>query len=871
MKNILTLLLTVLVNMVAFAQYQISGVVKDAETGETLIGANVLYGENLGVVTDFDGNYSFEVPNGKYKIVYSYVGYQSIEKNIEVRNASVVLNVNLNPDILDEVTLVADIAQERLTPVAFTSITPKKLQEELGGRDLPLVLNQTPGVFATQSGGGEGDARINIRGFKQENMAVMIDGIPVNDMENGAVYWSNWFGLDAITTRMQVQRGLSASKLSIPSVGGTINILTTNAENKEYFKVKQAISQFGKSTTSLGYNSGMSKKGWGFTGAFTYKKGDSYADNSAVEGFFAYGKVTKKWKKHIFSLSSFIAPQEHDQRSYKQRIATYDTEYAVNQGVDTSKYGSSFPLNLGRDYNRNWGYLERTRFNNDVERETLGEKKNFYMKPQFNFNHTYVVNESLKFNTALYLSIGRGGGTGLNSSLGASSYTEDGLINWQKFYDANAHGSFNKDGEFQKSTTFLEANRNDHNWYGLLSKVDYDLDDSWNLSGGLDLRSYEGHHYKEVYDLLGGDYYVDPSQGNKKLKVGDIFEFNNSVFVKWAGLFTQAEYKSGAFSSFVNLSGSHISFMKEDYYFNEKSGTKSKLGGTVKLGSNYNLNERENIFFNVGYLNKARPSSYIFNGYTTSFRDDTKNEVVKSIELGYHYGTEKISFNANAYYTVWNGKPLRNVRLDDDLDLILPGLDARHTGIELDGAYNISKKLKIEGMISLGDWIWTSKDVSVSEFDKQSRVITSSDKTFSFDGIHVGDAPQTQLAVSLSYKPIAGGYIRMKYGYSAKYYSDYSPQPRLESFEEDFKESEPWRIPNYSVVDLYLGYNFKYKTHKISWRFSMYNVFDTFYISDASNNAGFMLDGQVSNNDAASASVFLGAGRNFSTSIKLTF
>ncbi|MGB0869963.1 MAG: TonB-dependent receptor [Flavobacteriales bacterium] len=873
MKQIVTLLLTLFTGLVVLAQQKVSGVIQDAQTGETLIGANVVYGTNQGVVTDFDGRFEFTVKDGDYKLEISYVGYISQTKKIRVTGKPVTLKINLKQDVLDEVTLVADIAQERLTPVAFTSISPKKITEELGGRDLPLVLNQTPGVYATQSGGGDGDARINIRGFKQENMAVMIDGIPVNDMENGAVYWSNWFGLDAITSRMQVQRGLSASKLSIPSVGGTINILTTTVDSKEEFKVKQNINQFGKSTTALSYNSGLSDKGWSYSGVFTYKKGDNYVDNSEVEGFFAYGKITKKLKKHIISLSSFVAPQEHDQRSYKQRIATYSSEFAQDQGIDISKYNDVqyFNLNMGRNYNRNWGYVERTRYNSNVERETLSEKRNFYMKPQVNLNHTYIHNERLKFNTALYLSIGRGGGTGINSSVGAKHYTDEGLLNWQHFYDLNAKGVFNKDGDFQKSTTFLEANRNDHNWYGLLSKVDYDLDDSWNLSGGIDLRSYEGRHYKEVYDLLGGDYYIDPTQNNKKLRVGDKFEFDNSVFVKWAGVFGQAEYSSGNLSSFLNLSLSHISFKKEDYFLNyQESGTKSKFGGTIKTGANYNLDENSNVFFNVGYLNKARPSKYMFNGFTTQFRNDTDNEVVYSSELGYHYGSGKFSVNANAYYTVWDGKPVNNQRLDDGEFYVFPGIDARHMGIEVDGVYKLTKKFEVQGTVSLGDWIWTSENVTVDYFDQNAQTTTPTDLKFSVNDIHVGDSPQNQVGISLNYKPVKGGYIRLKYGYFAKYYSDFSPQPVFDDGETRYQAVEPWKIPNYSTVDLFLGYSFNIKKTRLSWNFSMYNIFDTFYISDAQNNAGFLLDTSA-NNDAESASVFFGAGRNFSTSIKLTF
>ena len=76
----------------------------------------------------------------------------------------------------------------------------------MGNQEFPEVLNTTPSVYATKSGGGFGDSKINIRGFAQENIAVMINGVPVNDMENGAVYWSNWAGLSDVTSAMQVQR-----------------------------------------------------------------------------------------------------------------------------------------------------------------------------------------------------------------------------------------------------------------------------------------------------------------------------------------------------------------------------------------------------------------------------------------------------------------------------------------------------------------------------------------------------------------------------------------------------------------------------------------------------------------------------------------
>ena len=93
--------------------------------------------------------------------------------------------------------------------------------------------------------GAFGDARVRLRGFQQENIAVLINGMPVNDMENGRVYWSNWAGLSDVTSAMQVQRGLGSAKLPIPSVGGTINIVTKSTDLAEGGKISATVGNDG--------------------------------------------------------------------------------------------------------------------------------------------------------------------------------------------------------------------------------------------------------------------------------------------------------------------------------------------------------------------------------------------------------------------------------------------------------------------------------------------------------------------------------------------------------------------------------------------------------------------------------------------------
>lgn len=195
------------------------------------------------VATNDLGAYELlNIPYGKYQLVFSLPLNDTLRYDIQLNQAAVVQNFSIRATQEErEVRVIGNLVRGQNVPVAVTKIDTKKINEELASRDLPMLLNGTAGVYATNQGGGDGDARINVRGFDQRNVGVMIDGVPVNDMENGAVYWSNWFGLDAITSQMQVQRGLGATKIAMPSIGGTINIITQGVGSKKRRKLQARI------------------------------------------------------------------------------------------------------------------------------------------------------------------------------------------------------------------------------------------------------------------------------------------------------------------------------------------------------------------------------------------------------------------------------------------------------------------------------------------------------------------------------------------------------------------------------------------------------------------------------------------------------
>jgi iron complex outermembrane receptor protein len=572
----------------------LSGTVRDGLSGETLPSAFVLWAnKEKGQAVDPSGKFSVSLPYGQYEFIITAVGYEEVKKTISITRKEYSIDFDLIQTLQKEVVISSDLAVGRTVPVAFSNIGLKRIEEELAGREMATLANTTPGTYATRAGGGDGDARVTIRGFSGNNVAVMLDGVPVNDMENGMVYWSNWFGLDLATQTTQIQRGLGASKLVIPAVGGTMNIITRGIDAKRSVRLRQEYAYGAFSRTSFAINSGRSKKGWAFSMAASFKTGDGWVDGTFTRGFFYYGKVEKVIGNHHLSLYGLGAPQEHGQRLRSEAIALYSAETASALGAPTTynpNPNSEVPIfNGGINYNPDVGYLTRYDFVNGQRtniqaQEQFNGRVNFYHKPQFSFKDVWTLNEKTFISTVAYASFGRGGGTRWNGNLSTNDYLPDGTVNMQGIFDTNvgsnpplfAGPNYNintlvSSTERYAVSNYVKASMNEHSWYGVLSTFNKKFNDKWNFAGGVDLRSYKGSHYRKIIDLMGADYiiartavnYNDP---NLVKREGDVIDFNNDAFIRWGGLFGQVEYQSEKISAFLSTSVATTGYNRVDYF-----------------------------------------------------------------------------------------------------------------------------------------------------------------------------------------------------------------------------------------------------------------------------------------------------------------
>ena len=882
-----------LVSAGLYAQGTVTGKIKDDMTGEALIGASVvLDGTTTGATTDMDGIFTLDLPSGTQKIVISYVGYENVVMDVDVANGE---TTSLGKIILQGkaigmagLEIIADRAKERQTPVAISNVSKKQLQENLGSRDLPLVMNNTPSVYATPQGGGAGDARINVRGFNQRNVAIMINGVPVNDMENGWVYWSNWDGVADATSSIQMQRGLSAINLATPSVGGTMNILTDPAAQKVGGSAKFEVGSGSFFKTTLSGNTGLINEKFAVSASVVKKVGTGVIDKTWTNAWAYYlGAAYNVNKNHRLELYVVGATQRHGQNLYKQNVAAYDHDFAKDLGVDDSTLISYPQADAGRLYNQNWGtvsesYSGQQSWNGKSPRDRynsgyLNERENYFHKPLANLNWYAQWSEKVSQFTTFYYSGGKGGGTG---TYGKIQYNYDGPSRTPDWDATIAH---NQDPEYGRQGIIRNSVNNQ--WtIGAISKVKVDFSEKFKMQFGVDWRTAKIDHFREVRDLLGlNSYYWDGNEfdtdADYEKGLGDKIAYYNTNTVDWLGGYAQAEYATEKFSVYGTAGYSMIKYNYLNHFKKGADGNELKAntnwigGGQIKGGANYNINEMFSIFANVGLISKVPIFDAVIDDGDGTVAQDPTNENFAAFEAGAIFQTidEKLKIKANYYYTKWNDRTLtRSVRVTEDETGIafIKGLDQLHQGLELEFNYRPVKVIGIGGIASFASWKYLN-DVS-AQIKTYDGGITSVDVNIYTKDLKVGDAPQTQIAGWLDIFPVKGLKLQFIVRHNSNHYADFNPANRTDETDRE----QVWLTPSYTVLDAHANYTLPLKGKLgVDLFFHAFNLANTLYVQDAVDNSaynGFYGYDNRFSHTVNSAEVFLGMPFNFNAGVRIS-
>ncbi len=858
----------------------------------------------------------------------NYLGKSKLSVVIALSAASVafaqsVKDTTKTKDI-DAVILkgVTDIAKDRKTPVAVSTIKSAQIIERLGNQELVEILNTTPSVYATKGSGGFGDSGITMRGFESKNIAVMVNGMPVNDMEGGSVYMSNWTGLADVTSTMQVQRGLGSSKLAIASVGGTLNFITRAADMKQGGVVRLGLGNNDFFKTSFAYNTGKSEKGWSSSFLMARQSGATYIENTDYEAytyFFALGYQPSK--KHNLQFMITSSPQWHDQRSYAPTIANY---IKYNPDHDGSPY---------RQYNSDFGY----RTDENGNRVAIANAMNYYAKPVIMLNWDWTISDKSTLSTVAYMSNGRGGGA---RNLGRVNNKN---INDASFVDAEGH--YNYDAIFAANaavtptigvagnTLVRTSSVNSHNWYGILMNFNHKINDNWNFSIGTDDRYYYGYHYYVLSDLYGAKGYTDNANknlasnnliyntynykkltwnpfGGKNAPMEDRANFSNDGEVLWYSGFGQVEYSNDKLSAFLQGSVSNQSYQRIDDFadltklqqgqkIERKTGFKDILGYNIKGGANYNIDNNNNVFANIGYYSKQPFMNTVYPSNQQVVNPNLTNEKIFSAELGYGFRSSNFNAKVNLYRTEWKDRFQRKTGIKD-IDGLgnngyseISGITQIHMGAELEASYKVNKYLEFNGMFSYGDYQYKGNATGSNFLDDNTPVAINGTNsvTLYLDKVKVGGSgnnsiPQMTSSLGTTISPVNDLRIYGDWQYVGNIYSS------LNVSEFDKPGNTALKLPNFNLFNIGASYKIRLndKSQYFTIGVNVNNLLDTTYIQDGATNIkltdapakladgtnntakktyeelGYVYDGLANANR-----VYFGFGRTWSTTISFNF
>ena len=897
-KTGLLLLLLICTRMSLFAQQKvIVGTIVDAESMSPLVGVTVVEnGTTNGCTTDVDGKFSINITDDVEHLVFSYIGYE--KKMIEIDNKSNMGLITLNPKTLklNDVIVTAQLAVPRKTPVAASTIYANKIDERLGNNEFVEILKTTPGVHINRTGGGWGDSEIFMRGFDNANVAVMINGVPANDMENGSLYWSNWASLSDVASLIQTQRGVGANKLSTPAIGGTINIVTNGIETQKGGHAYYMTGNDGYNKYAFSISTGLMENGWALTFQGSRATGDGYAKGTDFQVYSYFANISKRLNEnHQLSLTALGAPQKHHMRS--NGLTKSEWEYVENtyQGEDHwTRYNPSYGL--------------------DSNGQVKSSDYNKYHKPEIFLNHIWQINKNSNLSTTAYASWGRG--YSYSGKANSDTYSE---YDW---FGAD-YGKLNRtfrcpDGTFDYaaierlnasstngSQMIMSTNGADQDWYGAVSTFSTKFLDCLDWHIGVDFRYYSANHVNRIIDLYGGEYYIDPARSNVSLAdnknateewknahlgIGDAVHRNYDSHIMQDGFFSQLEYSKNNINVFLSGALNYSTYWRYDYlYFDSDNARSSNIGffgGNIKTGVNYNINKQNNLFINIGYNSKApafKNGAFMSANSSNVINERARNEKSISAEIGYMFHNEYMNFKANAYYTKWMDKSMtKKGTLTEQYYVNMTGVGSRHMGLEFEFRTTPVQWLEAGAMFSIGDWCWDNNNVKGYAYNIYGEALSMDGSIttpgaddhawarINMDGVHVGGSAQTTGALDVLFKPFKGFRLGATMNYYTRNYAYYSLSGSSLSIGKDVFIAEPWKAPSVCTLDIVSSYKFNFGGFKATLTGQISNLFDNHYIEKAWNPISISkTENTIINED--DVYMFYSLGRTWSLRLKVDF
>ena len=883
----------IMISGALFGQGTISGSVSDAD-GNALPGANVVVeGTTLGAAATLSGGYSINVPDGSYTVTASVVGYKSSSASVRVSGSNASANFTLESAsvALGGVEVLAERV-DNTSAIPFNEYTKAEIDFRLGGRGLPKALSTLPNVYV-ENGGGWDDENVYVRGFDDRYTSYLINGVPMNDMENGNLYFSNWSVLADVASVVQVQRGAGSVNLATPSLGGVVNFMSAPASTEPGVVLKQEAGEHQYSKTAVTVNTGLL-----MDGKLAMMMS---ASRRTADKLFAVGTYSDAWSYYFnasYSINNdnrleFIAlgsPQFHGQNFWNNRISNYSHELALEMGVAEEDLRTEY----GLDYNPRADYLETPYtgkravaswvpfdgWNYKVrdQRSTtmINERNNYFHKPIVQLNWYSNLDDSTTMATSFYYSGGEGGGSGSAGSI----LWGDGYRDYDATIARNMSDAQWKDGYGYESRGVLRGSRNNQYTYGIMSKMEKEMSDTVSMTLGLDMRTAKVEHYRQVYDLLGGDFFYNTSNPNwseeqRHRTLGDKLYYDNTNTVDWLGGYVQANYDDGAgTNAFAMFGATTASYTAQDHFTldNLKIEADAELGYQMKVGGSRALNDTWQLFGNVSYSAMTPSLDKLIDDVNMIKNEGFENETATWFDVGTRFKSLNGQWagSMNYYYALWSDRAQSGT--SEDLNGVesffsITGLSELHQGLEYSIAYQPIPVLRLDIRGHESDWRFT-EDLSYTWNEIEGDGTSSETFDLYVKDVMISGAPQSQTVLM-----VTGFFNRLKASVEAESFARQYPRWGYDGAIQDLAfllgegntfADDAYETERKTIYNLQLSYGTEIMDKDVTFNYSVFNMTDELYIGD-------FVDAYDGSGDVANLRVRMGAPKQFNFGVTINY
>ncbi len=771
-SKVLMMAVLMLLTQSIFAQFSITGKVLSAENNSPLYAAHVvLLNSYKGTYANESGSFVIEnLSKGIYRIKISHLGYDDVIEEIRVAdNVFIEITLFPAPTLSEEVIITGTRASSR-DPLTHTNVYSEEIMPAYLNQDLPFLINMTPSVVVTSdAGAGVGYTSMSIRGSDITRINVTINGIPVNDSESHGVWWVNMPDLVSSAESIQIQRGVGTSTHGAAAFGATLNILTTQLNDKPYAETFSSFGSFNTMRNTVNIGTGLLNNHWNLDARFSKITSDGYMDRAWSDlgsYYFTGGYYGKKSvvKAVVFSGS---------ERTYMAWDGTPSDSLETNRTFNPS----------GMYYGQNGEILY---YDNQTDNYT-----------QTHYQLHFLNNIAGGINSGLSLHYTKGNG-----------YYEQYRYNEKlSRYDLSPVTI----GDTIISRTDLVRRRwLDNDFYGFTGAVNIDKFSKTKIDIGGGYNIYEGDHFGEIIwgRYLNSDIrhrYYDNTAYKTDLNV--FAKINYEVF-KGLFLFGDMQFRK------INYD-----FLGKAWVNEEVVPLQQKVSYDFinpKAGITYELSSKHSVYGYFGISNREP----VRRDFTESSPDSRpKPENMQNIELGYRLRDSKFMAGVNLYYMQYKDQLVLTGEINDVGGYTRTNIpESFRSGLELEAGYIFNKFLQWTANLSLSQNKIKEFTEHYDKYDENWNWIGI--ETINYSNTDIAFSPSIIGASILKASPINNVNITLSSKYVGKQYLDNS-------------QNENRMLDAYFVNDLRFNYNIKTNLlREIEIVVAINNIFGVDYISN---------------------------------------